>query len=178
MTAVTQSFLHVVDPAVGESIVRLEPGKRVTLGRAPSNDVVLHDERASRVHAEILFAPGGWVVRDLQSRNGTTVNGIAVISERPLAAGDVICIGLVQITFTDGAPPTGTSQAIGPSDTIAGDVPAGAAEWMASITHRRSHSRLLEVISEAAGTAPRVGRAAAELSWTRSAQFLRKGQWK
>jgi Nif-specific regulatory protein len=163
MTAVTQSFLHVVDPAVGESIVRLEPGKRVTLGRAPSNDVVLHDERASRVHAEILFAPGGWVVRDLQSRNGTTVNGIAVISERPLAAGDVICIGLVQITFTDGAPPTGTSQAIGPSDTIAGDVPAGAAEWMASITHRRSHSRLLEVISEAAGTAPRVGRAAAEL---------------
>jgi Nif-specific regulatory protein len=163
MTAVTQSFLHVVDPAVGESIVRLEPGKRVTLGRAPSNDVVLHDERASRVHAEILFAPGGWVVRDLQSRNGTMVNGIAVISERPLAAGDVICIGLVQITFTDGAPPTGTSQAIGPSDTIAGDVPAGAAEWMASITHRRSHSRLLEVISEAAGTAPRVGRAAAEL---------------
>jgi len=163
MTAVTQSFLHVVDPAVGESIVRLEPGKRVTLGRAPSNDVVLHDERASRVHAEILFAPGGWVVRDLQSRNGTTVNGTAVVSERPLAAGDVVCIGLVQITFTDGAPPTGASQALGPSDTIAGDVPAGAAEWMASITHRRSHSRLLEAISEAAGTAPRVGRAAADL---------------
>ena len=83
MTAVTQSFLHVVDPAVGESIVRLAPGKRVTLGRAPSNDVVLHDERASRVHAEILFAPGGWVVRDLQSRNGTTVNGTVMVNTSP-----------------------------------------------------------------------------------------------
>ena len=107
MTAVPQSFLHVVEPAVGESIVRLVPGNRVTLGRAPSNDVILHDERASRVHAEIVSGPDGWLVRDLQSRNGTTVNGTAVVSERPLAAGDVIGIGLVQIAFTDGAPPTG-----------------------------------------------------------------------
>jgi hypothetical protein len=90
MTAVPQSFLHVVEPAVGESIVRLVPGNRVTLGRAPSNDIILHDERASRVHAEIVSGPDGWLVRDLQSRNGTTVNGTAVVSERPLAAGDVI----------------------------------------------------------------------------------------
>jgi len=163
MTAEPQSFLHVVDPAVGESIVRLSPGKRVTLGRAPSNDIVLHDERASRVHAEIMSAPGGWFVRDLQSRNGTTVNGTVVVSERPLATGDVIRIGLVQISFTSGDPPTGASQAYGPSETIAGDVPADAAEWMASITHRQTRSRLLEAISEAAGTAPRVGRAAADL---------------
>ena len=163
MTVVAQSFLHVVDPAVGESIVRLTPHTRVTLGRAPSNDVVLHDERASRVHAEILTGPEGWFVRDLQSRNGTTVNGTTVVSDRALVPGDVIRIGLVQIAFTDGEPPTGTRQTMAPSDTIAGDVPAGAAEWTASITHRRSRSRLLEAISEAAGTAPRVGRAAADL---------------
>ena len=162
MTAESQTFLHVVDPAIGESIVRLRPGKRVTLGRAPSNDVVLHDERASRVHAEITAAAGGWVVRDLQSRNGTTVNGTPITAERALAVGDVIRIGLVQIAFSDGDPPTGPGQSLGPSDTLDGDVPA-AAEWTASITHRRSRSGLLEAIQESAGTAPRVGRAAADL---------------
>ena len=161
--AESHSFLHVVDPAVGESMVRLIPGKRVTLGRSPSNDVVLHDERASRVHAEIVSTAGGWLVRDLQSRNGTTVNGTLVISDRPLVSGDVIRIGLVQVSFSSGEPPTGASRAFGPMETLAGDVPAEAAEWVASITHRRSRSRLLEAISEAAGTAPRVGRAAADL---------------
>jgi transcriptional regulator with GAF, ATPase, and Fis domain len=161
--AESHSFLHVVDPAVGESIVRLVPGQRVTLGRAPTNEVVLHDERASRVHAEIVSTAGGWLVRDLQSRNGTTVNGTVVISDRPLVGGDVIRIGLVQVSFSSGDPPTGASQAFGPSETLSGDVPPGAAEWVASITHRRSRSRLLEAISEAAGSAPRVGRAAADL---------------
>ena len=163
MASADQLFLHVIDPVAGESTVLLAAGVRITLGRAPSNDIVLHDERASRVHAEILSAPGGWLIRDLQSRNGTIVNGETVVSERPLVPGDLITVGLVQLQFGMGEPPTGAGTAVGPSDTIGGDVPAGAAEWMASITHRRARSGLLEAISEAAGSAPRVGRAAADL---------------
>jgi transcriptional regulator with GAF, ATPase, and Fis domain len=158
MESAPQSYLHVRDPVAGESIVRLVPGGRVTLGRAPANDIVLHDERASRVHAEVLEARGGgWAIRDLQSRNGTTVNGEPVTTDYPLEADDVIRVGMVDVHFCIGDPPTGSGTA------VTGDMPADEREWQASITHRRSRGRLLEDISESADSVPRVGRAAAEL---------------
>ncbi|MFM7207504.1 MAG: sigma 54-interacting transcriptional regulator [Planctomycetaceae bacterium] len=160
MAAESTCYLHVADPVAGESIVRLVPAGRVTLGRAPSNDVVLHDERASRVHAEVSDGDGRWLIRDLNSRNGTLVNGEPVTGERPLASGDMIKIGLVRVCFGVGDPPTGAGTVAG---TITGEMPADAAAWEASITHRRSHSGLLEAISQSAVTAPRVGRAAADL---------------
>ena len=76
---VPASHLVVRDPVAGEHVVRLPAGGRIVLGRAPTNDVVLHDERASRVHAEVVATATGWLLRDLQSRNGTTVNGGAVV---------------------------------------------------------------------------------------------------
>ncbi len=157
------SYLHVVDPIAGESVTRLMPEGRITLGRAPANDIVLHDERASRVHAEVVAADGGWIVRDLESRNGTTVNGDAIATVRRLAAGDVIQIGLVRVTYGVGDPPTGAGTVAGASGTITGEMPADAADWEASITHRRTRSRLLDDISASADSVPRVGRAAAEL---------------
>jgi Nif-specific regulatory protein len=163
MSAESQAYLHVVDPVVGESLVRLTPGGRLTLGRAPSNDIVLHDERASRVHAEIRPVEGRWSIRDLQSRNGTTINGEPVSGDRPLTAGDIVRVGLVQICFGTGDPPTGAGTVVGPTGVITGEMPADAAAWEASIMHRRARSRLLEAIGESAGTAPRVGRAAADL---------------
>ena len=117
MASADQLFLHVIDPVAGESTVLLAAGVRITLGRAPSNDIVLHDERASRVHAEILSAPGGWLIRDLQSRNGTIVNGETVVSERPLVPGDLITVGLVQLQFGMGEPPTGAGTAVGRPST-------------------------------------------------------------
>ncbi len=53
----------------------LEPDRPTTLGRAPSNTIVIKDELCSREHAEIYFAEGHWYIRDLVSRNGTRVNG-------------------------------------------------------------------------------------------------------
>ena len=163
MSAESQAYLHVVDPVVGESLVRLTPGGRLTLGRAPSNDIVLHDERASRVHAEIRPVEGRWSIRDLQSRNGTTINGEPVSGDRPLTPGDIVRVGLVQICFGMGDPPTGAGTVVGSTGAITGEMPADAAVWEASIMHRRARSRLLEAIGESAGTAPRVGRAAADL---------------
>ena len=159
MEPAPQSYLHVRDPVAGESVVRLVPGTRVTLGRAPSNDIVLHDERASRVHAEVreATAGGAWTIRDLQSRNGTTVNGAVVTADQPLATDDVIRVGMVDVHFCTGDPPTG------PGTAVTGDMPPDDREWQASITHRRSRGRLLEDISESADSVPRVGRAAADL---------------
>ena len=164
MDPAATSFLMVRDPVAGASIVRLLPGQRITLGRAPDNDVVLHDERASRCHAEIVPGTTGWTIRDLKSRNGTLVGGRLISDEQRLTPGDVVRIGMVELTFGDGDPPTDPeatgSCTLGPGT---GEMPTGLHEWHASITHRSTRSRLLEDMSASAGSVPRVGRAAAEL---------------
>ena len=158
------TYLLVRDPVSGQAVVPLLPGERVTLGRAPSNRVVLHDEQASRFHAEIFGAPSGWSIRDLKSRNGTLVGGEPVSADRLLVTGDIVAIGRVEIVACAGEPladSTGEAELLG--GTATGEMPAELEAWHASITHRRAKSRLLDDIREAAGTAPRVGRAAAEL---------------
>jgi len=49
-------------------------GEPVVLGRE-SSDIVLRDPAVSRRHAELYFDNGRWMVRDLESSNGTFVNG-------------------------------------------------------------------------------------------------------
>jgi len=70
--------LTIHDAGGGRQRVPLVAGERVTLGRAPTNRIVLHDERASRFHAEVCAVDDGWVVRDLESRNGTLLAGRVV----------------------------------------------------------------------------------------------------
>lgn len=60
------------------------------IGRSWDAQLVLGSPRVSKLHAEIVMNGHGYVVRDLDSRNGTFVNGEPVEGERPLAIGDVI----------------------------------------------------------------------------------------
>ena len=156
---VPASHLVVRDPVAGEHVVRLPAGGRIVLGRAQTNDVVLHDERASRVHAEVVATATGWLLRDLQSRNGTTVNGGAVVGEQPLADGDVVRIGLVEAIFGHGEPRTHVEETGAITGELAGEPPAAPV----TIAHRASRSSLLDAISGSAVSMPRVGRAAADL---------------
>ena len=75
------------------------PGRRlalnggpVSIGRSPDNDLVLDDRRVSRHHARLQARRGMLVLTDLDSANGSRVNGVAV-SEVALGAGDRIEIG-------------------------------------------------------------------------------------
>jgi Nif-specific regulatory protein len=164
MTPRVPTHLLVHDPVTGQQAVPLRAGERLTLGRAPTNALVLHDEQASRFHAEVFANATGWAIRDLASRNGTLVSGAPLTGDRPLAIGDVVSIGRVEILVCEGDLPTdGTGEADQLGCTATGEAPADIAAWQASITHRRAKSRLLEDIRVSAGTAPRVGRAAAEL---------------
>ena len=156
--------LLIRDPLVGRTVIRLAAGDRLTLGRAPTNRIVVHDERASRFHAEIAATASGWSIRDLGSRNGTLVGGDPVTVERPLGPGDVITIGRFTITVCRGDPGEEPVDEADPEGgTATGEMSPDLERWHASITHRRARSRLLDDIRESAGTAPRVGRAAAEL---------------
>lgn len=68
------------------------PDGRVTIGRQGDNDVVIEDDRASRHHCVLEPATGGYTLRDLDSRNGTKVNGKRV-AEVQLAFGGAFNIG-------------------------------------------------------------------------------------
>jgi pSer/pThr/pTyr-binding forkhead associated (FHA) protein len=75
-----------------QELVPLE-GERATVGRADTNDLVIADERVSRLHAEFERVAGEWLVRDLGSRNGTFVDGDRVLATRPVRPGQEIRIG-------------------------------------------------------------------------------------
>ncbi|MGH2867730.1 MAG: FHA domain-containing protein [Solirubrobacteraceae bacterium] len=70
----------------------------VTIGRDPGCDVVLSDAEVSRRHARLLFRDGTWVLQDLQSTNGTTVNGVRV-GRCELRPGDHLIFGNEQLTL-------------------------------------------------------------------------------
>ena len=75
-------------------------GRPVTLGRRADNDVVVDEKTVSRRHALIVDSPGGLVLRDLSTTNGTFVNFIKVADgEHVLAHGDRIRLAGSQITF-------------------------------------------------------------------------------
>jgi pSer/pThr/pTyr-binding forkhead associated (FHA) protein len=67
-------------------------GDRITLGRAPTNEIILQDAKASRSHAQIEFEGNVCSLADLESTNGTRVNG-KLVERADLSPGDVISIG-------------------------------------------------------------------------------------
>jgi len=70
-----------------------------SIGRAPSNAIAISDGSVSSHHARIVRTAEGFVVEDLQSRNGTFVNGERVAKERMLVDGDLIRLGKIILTF-------------------------------------------------------------------------------
>ena len=75
-------------------------GARLTIGRTPTNDVSLGaDVEVSRLHAVVESVGRGWVVRDLNSRNGTAVNGRRITGDQPLTPGDEVTIGSTRMVY-------------------------------------------------------------------------------
>jgi len=74
-------------------------GQAVGVGRDSSNVVQLHDTEVSRQHAEIRRTDGSYVIADLNSSNGTFVNG-AQVKEHRLASGDQVQVGGTLMLFT------------------------------------------------------------------------------
>src|SRR5262245_58907453 len=72
---------------------------RYTLGRAPTNRLVLRDDLCSREHAEVFPAEGGWHLRDLGSLNGTHINGEQIRNDRPLRPLDEVRVGRTRLVF-------------------------------------------------------------------------------
>ena len=67
-------------------------------GRAASSAVLVDDDYSSSRHAQLVpVGDGSWVVEDLNSTNGTYVNGTRVTQPTRVGVGDVIRIGRTQL---------------------------------------------------------------------------------
>ena len=75
----------------------------VTIGRDPSNDLVLPDAMVSRRHAVVEHRGAQFFLRDCHSANGSVVNGDRV-SECALRDGDLVAIGSMRLLFREEAP--------------------------------------------------------------------------
>ncbi|MDP6372676.1 MAG: FHA domain-containing protein [Vicinamibacterales bacterium] len=79
---------------------RLLPGGMKTFGRAQTADFTLDRGLVSRLHCRIINTDGRLEVEDLDSTNGTFVNGQQV-KRKVLAAGDKLRIGRVELTVAE-----------------------------------------------------------------------------
>jgi pSer/pThr/pTyr-binding forkhead associated (FHA) protein len=75
----------------------LGPGP-VTLGRGAASDIRITDERASRQHCRVEYDGANWFVVDLDSSNGTTIDGQR-IARQQLTDGLEFCIGQTRVRF-------------------------------------------------------------------------------
>ncbi len=81
-----------------------------TIGRATGNDLVVSGPTVSRYQAHLNFVDGRWYVEDLQSANGTMVNGKRIHERTFLKDGDLINFGDERVVFnivTGGQPGMG-----------------------------------------------------------------------
>jgi pSer/pThr/pTyr-binding forkhead associated (FHA) protein len=69
------------------------------IGRAQSNAITLDDAFSSNEHVLIVRRAGKWWLEDLDSRNGTLLNEIALDAPAVLVSGDVVTVGRTSLEF-------------------------------------------------------------------------------
>ena len=93
-------ILRTVTEDLPEKTFRIMPGAVKTIGRATGADFIVDAALVSRVHCRLSAMPNGELeVRDLDSTNGTYVNGARVETAR-LASGDKLRVGRVELVAT------------------------------------------------------------------------------
>jgi sigma-B regulation protein RsbU (phosphoserine phosphatase) len=86
-------------PKAGEPYTFALGSRKVSIGRAPTNEIVLVDQFSSGCHAVIAPTERGYALLDQGSKNGTFLNGRRVTGEIDLARGDEVLIGSTRVYF-------------------------------------------------------------------------------
>ena len=87
-----------------KSIIDLSHFDRIQIGRNQmKNDIVLSNKRTSSVHCEFIKSEGSFMLRDLNSTNGTYLNNrlIEPYTEEKLYDGDVICFSIYRLYYIE-----------------------------------------------------------------------------
>jgi pSer/pThr/pTyr-binding forkhead associated (FHA) protein len=110
----TMWILRTAEADLPELTFRILPGGTKTVGRATGADFIINAALISRVHCRLEIAPSGDLqVRDLNSTNGTFVNGERVDIAH-LRSGDRLRVGRVELVALqetdDSSAPRGTRE--------------------------------------------------------------------
>jgi pSer/pThr/pTyr-binding forkhead associated (FHA) protein len=122
---VTAARLQIADGPEAGAVVEVPKGE-LTFGRAPSCNVVLVSGLISKVHARVQRTANQVVLQDLQSINGTFVNGARVDSIQVLKNGDLINFaGVRSVSVAIEGPAAALTSTV----TAPADEPAFNQEW-------------------------------------------------
>ena len=91
--------LKTAEQAKAPFTFRIRPGKIKTIGRSAGAEFIVDAARVSRLHCQLTAGATELQVLDLQSTNGTFVNGQRV-TEAHLKAGDKLGVGRVELVVT------------------------------------------------------------------------------
>jgi len=83
------------------AVIHGDSSDRLVIGRTPDNDIAIDHPLISRHHARLEKWDSRWTITDLQSTNGTYVNGRRVATTIDLATGDVIDLGGSRLLLLD-----------------------------------------------------------------------------
>ena len=90
-------LLKTTEGAETAATFRILPGSIKTIGRAIGADSILEANLVSRVHCRLTAGAGELELEDLDSTNGTFVNGQRVAGRARLKAGDRIGVGRIEL---------------------------------------------------------------------------------
>ncbi len=85
-------YIKVISGSIYPKLIKIDKNI-LSLGRGKSSDIVIDDKKASRNHAKIISGGGIYKIEDLNSRNGTYVNGLKIAGSKVINFGDSIKIG-------------------------------------------------------------------------------------
>jgi pSer/pThr/pTyr-binding forkhead associated (FHA) protein len=90
-------ILRTVTEGQPEKTFRILPGNEKTIGRSSGADFIVDAALVSRVHCRVTALAGGELeIKDLESTNGTYVNGLRIDTAR-LQPGDKLQVGRIEL---------------------------------------------------------------------------------
>jgi diguanylate cyclase (GGDEF)-like protein len=111
-----QKLTYYLVPDYNAPEIQLKPDKDYTIGRSPENSILLTDNAVSRHHARLEFSENTFILKDLQSSNGTLVNK-KKISAISLATMDELTFGRISFTFKIKESSESGGKTLSPEDT-------------------------------------------------------------
>ena len=131
----------------------LPVGQALLVGRDPAADLVISETEVSSRHASLIPSEEGIAIKDLESTNGTFVNGDRVSGTRQLVVGDLIQVGGTVLEVRtqeepariEAADPGAAGPASGPVDPVEPE-PAGGAVELGPPAFQRTRARQIPMV--------------------------------